>query len=467
VIDSGSAVASVEAALRRIEHGDATIGSFVDVRNEQALADAERSDSRLPLSLRGPLEGLPIAIKELFDVKDSDGSYGSEVLAGRRATRDAAVVTALRRSGAVVVGTTRSHEFGWGITTQHATRGSTRNPWDTARVPGGSSGGSAAAVSAGFVDLAVGSDTGGSIRLPAAFCGVLGLKTTWGRISRAGGVALAPSFDTVGFLARNVALLRAAFDACTGADPEDPPTMLAPDPVNGGFSISQVSRLRFAVPAGLSPFRPEQGRAEAVELLCGALSRLGMYGTDANVPDALAMLDTFVPLQMAEALDVHTNVLQTYPEHAERYGGDVRSRLELAERVTISQYLAARRQQESIRSAFWRAFQVADILVSPVGPTGPSFADTPDSVSFNGEQHPMRTAMMAYTIPQNLAGLPSITCPVGFDSAHMPIGIQLTGAPWTEPMLLSVAAALEADGVITVPTPELPVDRNLSPEAHR
>ena len=164
------------------------------------------------------------------------------------------------------------------------------------------------------------------------------------------------------------------------------------------------------------------------------------------------MLDVFGPLQMAEALDVHTNVFRTYPSQADVYGADVRARLELARAVTVAQYLEARRGQDTTKTAFARAFQFADVLVSPVGATGPSGTGTPDVVSMSGGDVPLRLAMMPYTVPQNLAGLPSITCPLGVDDAGLPIGIQLTGAPWSEPMLLSLAFALEREGVVRVTT---------------
>ena len=449
-----SSVDRTSAALDRIDRHDAAIGAFVDVLRGRAMDEAEQADAATAVGLRrGKLHGVPIAVKELFDVAGADGSYGSLVLAGRRATRDAAVVTALRRAGAVVVGTTRSHEFGWGITTQHATRGSTSNPWDLGRVPGGSSGGSAAAVAAGLVPLAIGSDTGGSIRLPAAFCGVLGLKTTFGRISRAGGVALAPSFDSPGFLARTVAMLAAAFTVSTGADPDDPSTVLSPpaDPVR--FDLAHVSRLRFALPAGLSPEPLEDARTVAIETMGAGLRRLGLHQTEVAVPDARSLFEAFVPLQMAEALDVHTNILNLYPQAADNYGSDVRSRLELAGSVTVAQYLQARRTQDQATASFARAFQFADVLVSPVGATAPSRIVTPDIVTMFGSDVPLRNAMMPYTVPQNIAGLPSITCPIGFDDLGMPIGIQLTGAPWSEPLLLAIAFALESDGIIRVSTP--------------
>jgi aspartyl-tRNA(Asn)/glutamyl-tRNA(Gln) amidotransferase subunit A len=463
------AASAVAGSLAQIAQHDAAVGAFVDVFADRATTDAADRD-RAPLAdQERPLHGVPVAIKELFDVEGADGSYGSNVLAGRRSERDAAVVGALRAAGAVVIGTTRSHEFGWGITTQHAGRGSTRNPWNLERVPGGSSGGSAAAVAAGMVPLALGSDTGGSIRLPAAFCGVLGLKTTFGRISRAGGVALAPSFDSPGFLARDVALLAAAFAATAGSDPDDASTVTAPPvgPALVGTAPEMLAGLRFATPAGLSPERLDAPRTAAVEAVCAALVALGLQRHEVAMPDARAMLDTFVPIQMAEALHVHTSVLRTYPDRAGDYGADVRARLETAQSVTLAQHLTARRGQDDVKVAFANAFASTDLLVGAVGPTGPSLAADADTVLLHGKPVAMRTAMMMYTVPQNLAGLPSITCPCGVDDSGMPIGIQITGPWWSEPLLLAVAGTLEAAGTIgVVSPPSFPAPSSASPTPH-
>src|SRR4051794_37993855 len=204
----GDISAAIADVLQRIDRLDESIGSFTDVLADRALREARSLDEQPDANK--PLRGVAVGGKELFDVEGADNSYGSAVRRGLVATADAAAVSTLRRAGAVIVGNTRSHEYGWGITTQHTTRGSTRNPVDLDRVPGGSSGGSAAAVAAGLVPLARGTDTGGSIRIPAAFCGVIGLKTTIGLLPRDGVVPLAPSFDTVGFVARETSVLCAA-----------------------------------------------------------------------------------------------------------------------------------------------------------------------------------------------------------------------------------------------------------------
>ena len=220
------------ATLERIDRLDGALGAFAEVTAERATAEAaERTAELRRGESRGPLHGVPVAVKELFDVAGAVGDYGSEVLAGRVPDADAELVRRLRAAGAVIVGVTRSHELGWGITSQHARRSSPRNPWNLNRVPGGSSGGSAAAVAAGMVPAAVASDTGGSVRIPATFCGVAGIKPTLGRISRTGGLALAPTLDTPGVVAGRVEDLWPMLAAMSGPHPGDPAALADPLPV--------------------------------------------------------------------------------------------------------------------------------------------------------------------------------------------------------------------------------------------
>jgi aspartyl-tRNA(Asn)/glutamyl-tRNA(Gln) amidotransferase subunit A len=317
-------------------------------------------------------------------------------------------------------------------------------------VPGGSSGGSAAAVAAGLVRLAVGTDTGGSVRIPAAWCGVFGLKTTFGRIGRTGICPLADGLDTVGFLADSVPLLHAALGATAGADPADDATAGTPALPDRPWAADVPAGLRFAAPAGLGPAHPDPDRAAALARVTAALERLGAARVDdVAVPDGDALFGTFSTVQLFEAHRVHAEQLGTWPRLADRYGPDVRRRLELAAEVGRPAYLAARQQQAAARAALLGALERADILVSLVGSTGPSRTDDPDHVlTRSGERLTLRQAVMPTTVPQNLAGLPSVTVPAGPDDDGLPIGVQLTGAPWSEPLLLAVAGALEAGGTV-------------------
>ena len=445
----GSARERLALTLERIGRYDGELGAFVEVLPESAAADAARADEDGAGAGTAPLRGLPIGIKELFDIAGGQGTYGSLVLEGRRAAKDSAVVARLRGAGAVIVGSTRTHEFGWGITTQNAARGSTRNPWDLGRVPGGSSGGSAAAVSAGLVDLATGTDTGGSVRIPAAFCGVLGLKTTVGRISRVGLAPLAPSFDTPGFLARSVSLLRAALVATAGPDPGDPVTVGRP-PVG---DASALGDLRFAVPAALLPSGSDTRWRAALDAVVAGLQMIGGEEVEVDAPDADGQLRIFAPMQMAEALQVHEDVIGTFPGEADRYGPDVRSRLEAARDVDVHRYLGASRAADGLRTATLRALEQAPLLVTPVGACGPSTTADPDEVELDGRTVTLRAAIMPSTVLQNVCGLPSLTVPAGTDAEGLPVGIQLTGGPWSEAHLLAVGAALEAAGTFSVQTP--------------
>jgi aspartyl-tRNA(Asn)/glutamyl-tRNA(Gln) amidotransferase subunit A len=440
--------ARTERALERIATRDRTVGSFVSVLADRARAASDRLDTD-PATRSLPLAGCAIGVKELFDVAGADNSYGSLVREGLVAGRDAAVVSLLEAAGAVTVGTTRSHEFGWGITTQHARRGSTANPWNLRRVPGGSSGGSAAAVAAGIVDLAVGSDTGGSIRLPAAYCGVLGLKTTWGRITRHGGVSLAPSFDTPGFLARTVDLLARGFFAVAGPDPRDPATLRAGAP--SAEPVLRADGIRIGIPA--SAPRMTAARARAFDDLVAALRGLGATVMEVALPDPDAAFAAFVPHQMAEAHHVHASTLGTWPSMADRYGDDVRSRLEAASAVGVAAYLDARAAAVGITGTLHAALSGVDAVLTVVGATGPSSIDDPDHVATPDGTVPLRQSAMPTTVPQNLAGLPSVTFPFGSDDG-IPVGMQLTGSPFDEPRLLAVARLLEREGVLAVPRPD-------------
>jgi aspartyl-tRNA(Asn)/glutamyl-tRNA(Gln) amidotransferase subunit A len=454
-----SARARLETTLARIARFDGELGAFTEVLAEPAAAVAARTDELAagvgPDGATSPLWGLPIGVKELFEIAGGQASYGSEVLAGRRAAHDSTVVTRLRAAGAIIVGSTRSHEFGWGITTQNPVRGSTRNPWDLSRVPGGSSGGSAAAVAAGLVSLASGTDTGGSIRIPAAFCGVLGLKTTVGRISRVGMAPLAPSFDTPGFLARSIELLHAALAATAGPDAGDPVTIgrptveLAAEASRDGADAA----LRFAVPDALLPAGPDERWRPSLDAVVDGLRAIGGQQIEVEAPDAGGLLEVFAPMQMAEALHVHEQVLGTFPAEADRYGADVRSRLEQAGTVDVRRYLEAVRVADELRTAMLRIFQLVPVLVTPVGSCGPSTTVDPEQIVVGGLTMPLRAAIMPSTVLQNLCGLPSLTVPVGTDADGLPVGIQLTGGPWSESHLLSIGAALESAGTFTVGTP--------------
>ncbi len=453
---------ALDSVLGRIAAVDGEIGAFACVLEESARARAAELTDELAMGHnRGPLHGVPVAVKELFDVAGAPGDYGSDVLSGRVARADAELVGRLRRAGALIVGTTRSHEFGWGITTQHRTRRSTRNPWNHDRVPGGSSGGSGAAVAAGMVPIAVGSDTGGSIRIPACFCGVAGLKPTFGRVGRTGGVALAPSFDTAGALGRSIDDAATLVAAMSGADRSDPDCS-GPPFLSDARPLPSLDGVRVATAEALIDIDLDAGVGKVYDRALDTLEQLGAEIIEIDLPAASSILEAFGPLQMAEAHHVHSRSMKLFPERAGQYGDDVRSRLEAAAGVSIGDYLSAQQERRRIIASFDRQLRSVDALISPISAVGPSLIESSDEAVINGERRPLRDAVMHFTVPQNMTGLPAGIVTAGFDPDDMPVGVQITAGRWQENTAVAVAATLQtALGPIGVaPAPGSPERAN-------
>jgi aspartyl-tRNA(Asn)/glutamyl-tRNA(Gln) amidotransferase subunit A len=434
---------AVDALLVRIERLDGQLGAFRQVLHGPAREEAARMTAELAAGRsRGPLHGIPFAVKELIDVGGAAGCCGSKVLAGRISPRDAEVVHRLRAAGAIVLGVTRSHEFGWGITTQHAELGSTRNPWDPSLVPGGSSGGSAVAVAVGMVPLALGTDAGGSIRIPASCCGIVGLKPTFGRLSTQGVVPLAPSLDHIGLLAREAADVAIALRALVGDDPGDSTMPRGPFPALPPSWDEGLEGIRVGFLPGLhlTPLAPDPERVFLAALAAAEAGGAAVQETAVEHPERIR--PAFAAIQMAEAYHTHARTLGTYPGRAADYGPDVRERLELAQAVGLGEYLSARDESLLVRRRFQAVFAGVDVFLTPVMAGPPSPVADPDRVVHRGAVMPFRDLVMPYTVPQNLTGLPACVVPAGRDGGGVPIGVQVT-APWgREDLALRVGAAL-------------------------
>lgn len=433
----------VDSSLRRIELLDASIGAFREVFHERAADEArQRSDELARGEWAGPLHGVPVAIKELFDVEGGVGCYGSTILADRIAPSDAAAVARWREAGAIVVGTTRSHEFGWGITTQHATLGSTLNPWDTDRVPGGSSGGSAAAVAVGMAPMALGSDTGGSIRIPACFCGVAGIKPTYGRVPKRGAVSLAPSLDHPGPIARTVPDLAVGLATMSGFDASDPSTLPVPPP--SVIVTPSLAGVRVGVVADLHPRSLREDHRVRFDAAIEAMSEAGALLVELGFPGAEEIRPTFATIQMAEAHHVHSSVMGIFPRRAFEYGADVRGRLEMSADVGLADYLSALDAKRALRHRFARLFDEVDVIVTPITAGGPSTTSAPDDSSDGAGEAPFRDVVMDYTVAQDLFGLPVCAIPNGRDGEGLPLGLQLTGPSRSENAVMDAAAGAAA-----------------------
>jgi len=401
-----SPVEVTQAYLERIETLDPTFNAYITVTAEQALAEARRCEEEiLHGDYRGPLHGIPIALKDLYDTAGVPTTAASRIYAQRVPDEDATSVARLRATGAVILGKTNLHEFAYGVTTASSFLGPTRNPWDQARVPGGSSGGSGAAVAAGLCAAATGSDTGGSIRIPAALCGIVGLKPTYGRISCHGLLPLSWTLDHAGPMTRSVYGAAAMLTAMAGYDPRDPASADVPVPDFAASLEEGMTGLRI----GLEVPRVREGMEAALTIL------------------------------MAEATAIHEEFLRTRPDD---YQPDVRARLEKGFDITGLDYARARRSGELLRRDFATLFQRIDLLATPMcGIVAPKLGQR--EVVIDGEAVPVMAPLTRYTRVFNLTGLPAISVPCGFSSEGLPIGLQLVGRAWDEATVLRAAYAYE------------------------
>jgi aspartyl-tRNA(Asn)/glutamyl-tRNA(Gln) amidotransferase subunit A len=401
--------------LERVSAHSAFVRLTLEAAREAALA-AERRYAR---GEARPLEGLTLAVKDIFDTAGVPTSHGSPIFAGHVPAADAVAVRRAREAGAIVVGKTLTHEFAWGITTVNPHYPPLGNPADPARVAGGSSGGSAVAVATGMAALALGTDTGGSIRIPAAFCGVSGLKPTFGRVSLEGVFPLARTLDHAGPIARTPADVALFYDVLAGPGPD----------LDVGFR-------RVAVCPDLHLSEPTPGIARAFAGAVEAFRGLGCEIVDAGFPGAAEIYPAYATIQRAEAARVHADL---FPARASEYGPDVRERLAAAQAVTLADYIAATEARERARVTFARLFAAADLLLTPVSAVPPELREQPSHSAF-------RDGVLPYTVPQDMAGLPACAVPAGTDELGLPVGVQLTGPPWAERRVLAAADALHRSG---------------------
>jgi len=436
---------AVAAALARIAAGDSKVNAFTAVLGDRALARAAAIDAAIARGEDpGPLAGVPFAAKNLFDLTGLPTLAGSII---RRtappAARDAWVVRRLEAAGAICVGALNMDEFAYGFTTENTHYGPTRNPHDPTRIAGGSSGGSGAAVAAGFVPLSLGTDTNGSIRVPASLNGLWAIKPSYGRLSRAGCFPFVHALDHVGPFARDVADLAAAYDALQGADPTDPaqadqPVELALPGLGAG-----LGGLRVAVLGGWFGARQSAAARQAVAAVAGLLgARTEVIWPEAEAARAAAFLIT-----SAEGASLHLSTLRT---RLEEYEPLIQDRLLAGALLPAAWVNHAQKVRAQARASLRALLADWDILLAPATPV----AATPigqETLVLDGETLPLRPSMGLFTQPISGVGLPVITAPVPRADGALPIGVQLIGKPWTEALLFRAAAALQAAGLCAAP----------------
>ena len=434
-----SPVEVLDELSARIELIDPLVGAFTTLCLERAREEAAAAEAAYRSGeVDRPLLGVPFGVKDLFDSAGVRTTYGSPMFADHVPTFDAAAVRRAREAGAILVGKTQTHEFAWGITSVNFLMGTSRNPWAPERMSGGSSGGSAVALAAHLVPLAIGSDTGGSIRVPSAFCGTVGLKPTYGRISAAGVLPLARSLDHPGPMARTPADARLLLKTLAGVDPDDPRT--EDRPVGDEDVSSGLEGVRIGLCPNLHLVPLAADVQEAFDSAVRAVGDLGAELVEVGLPEAELAYPTFVTIQRAEALFTHRQA-GLYPARREEYGDDVLGRLEAAEGVQLEDYLAASADRQRLRAGFARAFGQVELLLTPVS-AGPPLPIGEERLVHFGCELEFRELVMSYTVPQDLTGLPACTVRAGFDALGIPVGIQLTGPPWSEGRVLQAAEAL-------------------------
>ncbi len=452
-----SAVELTQAFLARIQELNPRINVYVTVNAEEALQQALAADERIMRGEDGPLLGVPIALKDVFSTQGVRTTAGSHILGNYVPTWDATVVARLRDMGAVFLGKVNCDEFAMGSSTENSAWGPTRNPWNLERVPGGSSGGSAAAVAADLCCAALGTDTGGSIRQPASFCGVTGLKNSYGRVSRYGVIAYASSLDTVGALTRDAADAEILLRALEGIDPHDS-TCVDASSMRDQSAPADLRGLRVGVPReffvdGMQPEVEQAVRAaiEQMQVLGAVVKPVTLPNTSLGLPvyyliapaEASANLARFDGVKYG-LREIGADLIDTYQRtRAAGFGSEVKRRIMLGTYALSAgyydaYYIRAQKARTLIKRDFEQAFAEVDVLAAPVSPfTAFKLGERTDD--------PLQMYLAdVLTLTVSLAGVPGISVPCGFDGAGLPIGLQLIGPAFGENVVLAAAQAYQA-----------------------
>ncbi|MET4798749.1 AtzE family amidohydrolase [Bradyrhizobium sp. LB11.1] len=440
-----SALDATEAALARIKQHDTILNSFTDVTADRARAKARALDAEIAAGKTvGPLAGVPFAVKNLFDVAGLPTRAGSKINRDLApAKRDATLIERLEAAGAVLVGALNMGEYAYDFTGENIHEGPSRNPHDTTRMTGGSSGGSGSAVGGALVPIALGSDTNGSIRVPSSFCGIFGLKPTYGRLSRARSFPFVASLDHLGPFARSVTDLALAYDAMQGPDADDGACTTRGLEPTLPLLANPISDLRIAIAGGYFQNNVFPQAVEAVSCVAKALGAAEVV----DVPEASRARAAAYVITTTEGASLHLDRLRKRPND---FDPAVRDRLIAGAMVPAPLVDRAQKFRRWYRAQFAEIFRSVDVLIAPATPcTAPKLGQ----VNFNldGVELPVRANIGIHTQPISFIGLPVVAVPVPLEP--LPIGVQIICAPWREDIALRVAYALEKMGVATAPAP--------------
>jgi aspartyl-tRNA(Asn)/glutamyl-tRNA(Gln) amidotransferase subunit A len=439
---AASPVEVVQAHLDRIAALDGKLKCYITVLGDSALEAAKAAEAAVMSGNGvGPLHGVPIGLKDLYCTKGVKTTGGSKILGDWVPTEDATVVSRLTAAGAIVLGKLNMHEFAYGPEGLNPHYGTPWNPWDAAthRICGGSSSGSGAAVAAGLCPGALGSDTGGSIRIPSSLCGITGIKPTYGRVSRAGVLPLAWSLDHVGPMCRTAMDCALMLGAMAGYDPRDPTTSVLPAPDYLAALTGQIKGLRIGVLRAFYLESTDPAARALVEAAVKALEGLGASVQDVNLELPKHAAAASYAVISPEAYAYHEGWIKTRPRD---YGADVRQRLLVGAFVSGADYLKGQRVRALIRDEVDRALGKLDVLVCATTPM-PAPAVGQNEVAIGAETQPVRPNLIRFTRPFNLTGHPAASVPCGFTAAGLPVGLQIIGRPFDEATVLRAADAYQ------------------------
>lgn len=436
-----SPVELTEAMLRRIADVNKTLNAYITVCDQQAREVAAACERMIRAGYYlGPLHGVPIALKDNIHTRGIRTTAGAKILADFVPTEDATVAARLKRAGAVIVGKTNMHEFAWGGTTDNPHYGTCRNPWNPERFPAGSSGGSGAAVAARTCLGALGTDTGGSIRLPSSVNGIVGIRPTIGRVSNHNVVPLAWTMDTVSPMTRTVEDCVTMFEVIAGYDPLDPHSAQVPLADDRAELGRGVRGLRIGLIRDYSLTHLQQAVGDAVRAALRTLEGLGAQVEEIAMPSIHGNISAQLTIESCEPSAYHQEWLRARPGD---YGEDVRTLLEMGELYLATHYIQAQRYRSVLRKEFLDGFKRVDVFVTPTLPFTATPCGATEVVIEDGRKEDMLSAIMQFTGVPSLAGLPALSLPVGFDPDGLPVGMQVIGRPFDEGALFRVGHAYQ------------------------
>ncbi len=421
----------VEACSRQIERLNPKLNAFITVIDSQDALNTQRHED--DTSRSKALYGIPIAVKDLFDTTGIRTTIGSKFFAENIPTEDAFVVEKLKQAGAVITGKTNTHEIALGITGNNPHYGTARNPWNTTRIPGGSSSGSAIAVATGMALGTLGTDTGGSIRIPASLCGVVGFKPTFGRVSLRGVFPLSWNLDHVGPLARSVKDVALMLQVIAVYDPADPASVKMLTSDYSSHLVDNVKGRKIAL--GIGEFI-ETSDPEVIKAAHAAVKVFESLGCKVEEVDVSWLQEAALANKIMTQSDGAAVHRERIREHPEMFGDDIRRRLQDGAKTTSTEYILARRTQAEIRKRFERFFESYDFLLTPTTPIAAPTIEGHDAVE-------QAARLTRFTAPFNLAGLPALSLPCGFTKEGLPIGLQIVARAWGDAKVLNAGHAFE------------------------